>query len=146
MKLIRDLPEVEKKLEEGKIHESALCAAQTLLGQELSDHHYSTLINKLADLALVKLEKKTPLPPTLEVKQIISETRYIPTILKRAVRRRDQNRCTPTGRYEETTYLKFEHVIPFGQGDKTTYDNLTLFWTGHNRQSAIQVAEWTPSW
>jgi hypothetical protein len=92
---------------------------RTFLVQEPSDHSYSSLIDKIADLLLAKLEKKTPLPPTSEVKKILSETRYISMKLRRAIRQRDQNQCTaemPTGRCEETNYLQFEHIIPFGKG------------------------------
>jgi hypothetical protein len=37
---------------------------RNLLGFQLTDQQYATLFEKLADIALQKLEKRTPVPPT----------------------------------------------------------------------------------
>jgi 5-methylcytosine-specific restriction endonuclease McrA len=219
MKLIRDLPEYEKKLEDGLVHESNLCTIQTffnreektqgkayskeekldvlkeaegksarqteqllaeispqsakkekvkkingqqteikftanqafmeklekirnLLGFQLTDQQYVTLFNKLADIALQKLEKKSPVPPTPKVENLISETRTIPEKVKRAVRARDGERCTHVEhksgeRCQSKFALQFDHTIPFAQGGKSTYRNLTLKCPAHNQRAAI---------
>jgi hypothetical protein len=211
MKLIRDLPEYETKLEEGSIHESQLSKAQTffnaqkkkkktyskekklqvmkdiegksaretdqlfasidpqaarkdisrpinaeeteirftadkalmeklekiqnLLGHKLGDKKYASLIEELADLALKKLEPKAP--PTLAVKEV-SETRYIPAKVKRAVWHRDQGKCTHPGcnsRYA----LQYEHITPFAKGGKSSLENLKLLCSAHNQRAAIEA-------
>jgi 5-methylcytosine-specific restriction endonuclease McrA len=211
MKLIRDLPEYQAKLEEGSVHEGHLSKAQTffnaqkkkkkayskekklqvmkdiegksaretdqlfasidpklarkdkarpinqeeteirftadkklmekleklqnLLGHQLDDKKYATLIEELADLALKKLEPKSP--PTLAVKEV-SATRYIPAKIKRAVWHRDQGRCTHPGCGSKYA-LQYEHIIPFSKGGKSSLENLKLLCPAHNQLAAIQA-------
>jgi hypothetical protein len=113
---------------------------RNLLGHKLGDQKYSSLIEELADLALKKLEPKPT--PALGLEKAVSETRYIPAKVKRAVWTRDQGRCTdigPEGKRCESKYaLQYEHVLPFGKGGKSTIENLKLLCPGH-QLAAIQA-------
>jgi hypothetical protein len=71
---------------------SKLEKLQNLLGHQLGDQKYRTLLHKLADIALKKLEPRVS--PTLEKNQKISETRYIPEKVKALVWKRDGGKCT----------------------------------------------------
>jgi hypothetical protein len=114
---------------------------RNLLGHKLGDQKYASLIGELADLALKKLEPQPT--PTLGLEKVVSETRYIPAKVKRAVWTRDQGRCThmgPEGKRCESKYaLQYEHVFPFGKGGKSTVENLKLLCLAHNQLAAIQV-------
>jgi 5-methylcytosine-specific restriction endonuclease McrA len=113
---------------------------RNLLGHQLSDQQYATLIEELANIALKKLEPK---PPTLAVKkEPASETRYIPANVKRAVWQRDGGRCahvSPNGRCDSRYSLQYEHIVPFGKGGKSTCENLKLICPAHNQYTAIQA-------
>jgi hypothetical protein len=114
---------------------------QNLLGHKLGDKKYASLIEELADLALKKLEPKPT--PALGLEKVVSETRYIPAKVKRAIWTRDRGRCThvdPQGKRCESKHaLQYEHIIPFAKGGKTTFENLTLHCYAHNQFRAIQA-------
>jgi hypothetical protein len=114
---------------------------KNLLGHKLGDQKYASLIEELADLALKKLEPKPT--PTLGLEKVVSETRYIPVKVKRAVWTRDQGRCTYAGsegkRCESKHALQYEHVLPFARGGKSTVENLKLLCLAHNQLAAIQA-------
>jgi hypothetical protein len=117
---------------------------RNLLGFQLSDQQYATLFDKLADIALQKLEKKSPVPPSMKAEKVVSETRYIPEKVKHAVWARDGGRCTfmdpKSGcRCESKFALQYEHQVPFAKRGKSTFENLTLLCPSHNRRSAIHA-------
>jgi hypothetical protein len=114
---------------------------RNLLGLKLSDQQFASLFEELADLALKKLEPKEDLPTLAKAK--VSETRYIPAKVKRAVWNRDAGRCSyvdPQGKRCDSKHaLQYEHVTPFAMGEKSTYENLKLLCPSHNQLSAIQA-------
>ena len=116
---------------------------QNLLGHKFGEQKYASLIEELADLALKKLDPQEKSPPSLGVELPISETRYVPVKVKTAVWKRDEGRCTYTTkdgkRCDSKHSLQLEHIKPFAQGGKTTFDNLKLLCPAHNRLSAIQA-------
>ena len=69
--------------------------------------------------------------------------RYIPAAVRRAVWKRDGERCTyidATGqRCRETSGLEFEHRDPHALGGPPTITNLTLHCRSHNGLAAEQV-------
>ncbi|HJS73693.1 MAG TPA: HNH endonuclease, partial [Vicinamibacteria bacterium] len=69
-----------------------------------------------------------------------AKTRYIPAAVKRAVRKRDGDRCRfvdPTGRRcTERRGLQFHHHDPFGYGGDHHPSNLSLYCKRHNAYSA----------
>ena len=68
-------------------------------------------------------------------------SRYVAAHLRRAVSRRDGDRCAfvgPEGRCTETAGLHYHHRIPFADGGPTSFDNLELRCPAHNAYEAEQ--------
>jgi 5-methylcytosine-specific restriction endonuclease McrA len=69
-----------------------------------------------------------------------SRGRHIPAEVKRAIRQRDQGRCTFVAesgrRCEARSHLEFDHVMPVARGGKATLDNLRLHCRAHNLYEA----------
>jgi len=65
-----------------------------------------------------------------------TESRYIPSEVKRAVWDRDQGRCAfmaRNGRWcSERRWIEFHHIIPFAWGGKSTVENIELRCRTHN--------------
>jgi hypothetical protein len=117
---------------------------KNLMGHKSSAQTYAGLFEELADLALKKLdpmEKPAEVPPQ---KSSTTGTRYIPAKLKRAIWQRDQGQCSyvepESGKRCESKHaLQYEHVVPFGKGGSSTFENLKLLCPNHNRLTAIQA-------
>jgi 5-methylcytosine-specific restriction endonuclease McrA len=63
-------------------------------------------------------------------------SREIPAGVRRAVSRRDEDRCAfvgTQGRCTETAFLEFHHVVPFAKGGPNTIDNIQLRCRAHNQ-------------
>ena len=63
---------------------------------------------------------------------------YVPKGIKREVWRRNQGQCAyqdpRTGRRcSATSYLQYDHIIPFAMGGPTIIENLRLLCANHNR-------------
>jgi 5-methylcytosine-specific restriction endonuclease McrA len=69
-------------------------------------------------------------------KEFNTDSRHIPESVKRAVRERDQERCSfvgPNGsRCPETHFLHFDHILPFALGGKSTAQNVRQLCSKHN--------------
>jgi hypothetical protein len=96
--------------------------------------------------ALVRDVEKTKFAETSKPRDgdcaSVSCTRHIPASVKRAVRKRDGNRCAfvgPHRRCAATARLEFHHRIPFAQGGLATVDNLELRCRAHNKYDAELV-------
>jgi hypothetical protein len=113
---------------------------RNLLGHKLSDQQFASLFEELADIALKKLEPEKDVSPALAK---VSETRYIPAKVKRAVWHRDKAQCTHVDsknkRCTSKHALQYEHIIPFAKGGKTSVENLKLLCRAHNQIAAIQA-------
>ena len=69
----------------------------------------------------------------------LSDSRYIPATIKRAVWDRDNGQCTFTRsgrRCTERGFLEFHHRIPYAHQGPTSIANLTLHCKSHNRAEA----------
>jgi hypothetical protein len=116
---------------------------KNLMGHKSCAQTYAGLFEELADLALKKLdpmEKPVEVPPL----ETGSSTRTIPTKLKRAIWQRDQGQCSyvepESGKRCTSKHaLQYEHIIPFGKGGQSSFENLKLLCQNHNRLTAIQV-------
>jgi hypothetical protein len=110
-----------------------------------TDGSYRQLIEKLAELALKKLdpekkpEKKNDahLLPPLEP----SKTRFIPAAVKRAVWKRDGGSCTYTDpktgkRCSSRHAIQYDHVHAYSLGGETSIQNLRLRCRAHNAYTA----------
>lgn len=72
-------------------------------------------------------------------RQRTSSGRSIPATVRRAVSRRDEERCTfvgAHGRCAETGGLEFHHVVPFAYGGAATEENIQLRCRAHNQYEA----------
>jgi hypothetical protein len=78
------------------------------------------------------------------------ETRYIPSEVRRAVRRRDGGRCAFVSREgrrcTERAFLEFHHVLPYAAGGKATVDNIQLRCRAHNQYEAERDFGPRPPW
>jgi hypothetical protein len=119
---------------------------QGLLGHQISGEGPKTqaLIKKIAAIALKQLEPKKQIAPTLLPTPVIEngpdelpKNRHTPLPIQRAVRMRDQGRCTfkdrKTGKTCGSLYaIEFEHLRPYAMGGNHTLENLTLRCRAHN--------------
>lgn len=69
-----------------------------------------------------------------------SDSRHVPSSVKRAVWKRDGARCVFEGsdgrRCAEIDFLEYHHVVPYPHGGKATVDNLELRCRAHNAYEA----------
>jgi hypothetical protein len=120
---------------------------KNLMGHKSNTQTYAGLFEELADLALKKLDpmkKPSVVPPTSPKSSTTGTTRYIPEKVKRAIWQRDQGKCSYVDpesgkRCDSQHSLQYEHIVPFGKGGKSTFDNLKLLCSAHNQLAAIQA-------
>jgi hypothetical protein len=106
------------------------------------------LLKYLTELGLKKFDKsraptrssKPQLPPAPAV---TGSRRQIPRAIERAVRQRDQNRCTYidsiSGRAcTATRLIQCDHIIPVAYGGTNDIENLRLRCQAHNLLAAVQ--------
>ncbi|GIK65939.1 MAG: hypothetical protein BroJett018_37330 [Chloroflexota bacterium] len=83
-------------------------------------------------LTLTRIAKRQLLAP-----QDDSEvSRHIPQDVKTAVWQRDQGKCTQCG---STSYLEFDHIIPFSKGGASTITNVQLLCRRCNLAKADRI-------
>ena len=97
------------------------------------------LVDHLERAKAVKVNRPRPgdTRPTAECGQ----SRRIPRAVKRAVWKRDEGRCTFSGRHgrcSETAWLEFHHILAFARGGPTDMVNLTLRCRAHNQFDALR--------
>jgi 5-methylcytosine-specific restriction endonuclease McrA len=99
------------------------------------DRALTLLLEALKKQKLAAAERPRSRPSTT------SQSRYVPSSVKRTVWARDGGRCRfegPAGRCGETGRLEFHHVVPYASGGPTVADNLELRCAAHNRYEAEQ--------
>jgi len=120
-------------------------AAQDLLRHELPDGDLSALCERAFDVLLSTLrQRKFALLPEgarpRRRERSDKRTRHIPAEVKRAVRKRDGERCVfideKGRRCSATGMLEFHHVDPYGRGGPHTAENVQLVCSAHNRYLA----------
>jgi hypothetical protein len=99
------------------------------------------VLDRALTLLVADLERRryaaTPAPRSSG--QAEGHRRHVPAAVKRAVWTRDEGRCAfvgTHGRCAETAWLEFHHVQPYGDGGRTTVDNLQLRCRAHNQYEA----------
>jgi len=131
-----------------------------LLSHQIPEGKYSQVIEKIADIALEKLDPArrearrvkraaSTAParragkafPTSETK---SNTRYIPTKLRDQIWQRDQGQCQyrdpKTGKICGSRYaLEADHIFPFALGGENIATNLRLACRAHNQFRAKKL-------
>jgi 5-methylcytosine-specific restriction endonuclease McrA len=102
------------------------------------------LKHRSGDRALEHLERtklasaKRPRVPCA----LVTQSRHIPSAVKRAVWHRDAGRCAfvgAEGRCTEGGFLEFHHVVPYASGGAATEENINLRCRSHNQHQAEQV-------
>ena len=119
--------------------------AKDLLGHVIPSGSLEQVLDQALDALIEKLEKRkygaTDKPR--EASQESENPRYIPARVRRAVRERDQDRCTFVAlngrRCEARRFLEFDHVLEFARGGKSTTENLRLRCRAHNQFTAEQT-------
>jgi hypothetical protein len=135
--------------------------AQDLLRHALPGGDAAAVLDRALTLLIADLERtrfaaaSRPRPAPKS-----ASARRIPAAVRRAVSKRDEERCRfigTSGRCRETTFLKFHHVTPFAAGGAATVDNIELRCRAHNLYEARlffgdsivreERAAWTaPAW
>ncbi len=114
---------------------------RSLMRSSIPDGDLAALIEEAVTEKIEKLESKrygTTKNPrkSLEETDTSVSSRYIPAPVRRAVYERDQNRCTFVDaagrRCNETEWLEFHHVRPYGRGGDNSPENVFLVCRTHN--------------
>ena len=118
-----------------------LIRAQELLGQ-VSKSQIPEVLSKALRLYVIHLErqKRAATDRPQEARRPNHDPRHIPSAVKRAVCRRDRDRCTFVSgsghRCEERSGLEFDHIVPVARGGTATVGNIRLRCPGHNQLEA----------
>jgi hypothetical protein len=80
---------------------------------------------------ITRVSKRQMLIPQEDI-----ESRQIPQQVKTAVWQRDQGKCAQCG---ATSYLEFDHIIPFSKGGASTVNNVQLLCRKCNLQKADKI-------
>jgi hypothetical protein len=118
--------------------------AQALLGHAVPSGDVPQVLERALDALIAELERRkfaaTSRPKKRSQPSSNPSSRYIPAEVRRAVSRRDQDRCTFVShdgrRCSETRGLEFDHVQPFALGGTATVDGLRLRCRAHNQYEA----------
>jgi hypothetical protein len=118
---------------------------RALMRSSVPDGDLAKIIEEAVTEKLERLESKrfakTKAPrKSLEETDTSPSSRYIPAAVKRAVRKRDQARCSYVDkggrRCTERHRLEFHHRKPFGRGGDHSVENVQLLCKVHNAHLA----------
>ena len=113
-----------------------------LLSHELPSGDMGEVLDRMADLALAALEKRTCRSTERPQRhpRVTRSARHIPAHVVRAVRERDGNGCTfvgPSGhRCASRRFIELDHIVPVARGGESTVENLMLRCRAHNQHLA----------
>jgi len=116
--------------------------ARSLLSHQIPRGEMALVLERSLELAVAELEKRkyamTDRPG--HSRNGDKSTRHIPAPVRRAVRKRDGDRCafvSESGkRCESRTRLECHHEDPFARGGPATADNTRLLCAAHNQRKA----------
>jgi 5-methylcytosine-specific restriction endonuclease McrA len=127
----------------GRQTHDKLRRAQDLLRHSVPNGDPAQIFDRALTLLVEHLERsklaaaKRPRPPSVRV----TESRHIPSSVKRSVWARDGGRCAfegGEGRCTERGCLEVHHVVPYADGGVATNDNIQLRCRSHNQHEADQ--------
>jgi hypothetical protein len=118
---------------------------RALMSHEIPSGDLEQVFEKALDIAIAEREKRkygaTDKPRPAQRGR--DDSRHIPAEVRRAVRERDQDRCTFVSadgqRCEATTLLEFAHDDPYATGGGKTAGNIRLLCQTHNQLEAEQT-------
>src|SRR4051812_17063311 len=125
----------------GRTTHDKLRRAQDLLRHAVPNGDPAEIFDRALTLLVAQLEKQkwAAAGRPGARRQCTSSGRSIPTTVRRAVSRRDEERCTfvgAHGRCAETGGLEFHHVVSFAYGGAATEENIQLRCRAHNQYEA----------
>ena len=120
--------------------------AQALLGHAVPSNDLAEVFDRALKALVARLEQRkfaaTSRPRTRQ-QRVSTNTRHVPSEVRRAVWERDGGRCTfvsETGRRcPARTRLEFDHVEPVARGGRATVDGMRLRCRAHNQYAAEQA-------
>jgi 5-methylcytosine-specific restriction endonuclease McrA len=115
--------------------------AQSLLAHAVPSGELAEVLDRALDALIAKLERQkfaaTDKPGTARPS---SNPRHIPAHVRRAVRKRDDTRCTYVSadghRCEARKLLEYDHEVPLARGGMTCVANVRLRCRAHNQLEA----------
>ena len=117
--------------------------AQALLSHAVPSGDVAEVLDRALDALILQLEKRrygATDRPSVRPQKASSDPRHIAAHVRRAVRRRDGDRCTHVddkgSRCRERKFLQFDHTIPAARGGESTISNLRLRCAAHNQHEA----------
>ena len=117
--------------------------AQALLSHTVPSGDVAEVLDRALDALIVQLEKRkygATDRPASGSGRASKDPRHIPAHVRRAVRRRDGDRCTFTDahgtRCNERKFLEFDHVETVTRGGDATLSNIRLRCRAHNQYEA----------
>jgi 5-methylcytosine-specific restriction endonuclease McrA len=117
--------------------------AQDLMRHTIPNGDPAAIIDRALTLLVEQLERTkmaaTTRPRRATGPPSTTHSRRLPAAVRRAVWNRDDGRCAfvgTNGRCAETGFLEFHHVRPYGDGGRTTVENLQLRCRAHNEHEA----------
>jgi len=119
--------------------------AQDLLGPQVPTKDVDQMFRRALELLVARLEKQkfaaTDKPRAAKARPS-RNPRHIPAGVRRAVRARDDGRCTfvsDSGHRCDCRRVEFDHIVPIAKSGPSTLDNLRLRCRAHNQYAAEQV-------
>ena len=116
--------------------------AQALLSHAIPSGDVAAVFRRAIEAVIAECEKRkvaaTPRPRPKG--RPSAPSRHIPAEVRRAVWKRDAQRCTfvsPSGhRCDARRLLEFDHIVPVARGGPSTEDNVRLRCRAHNQEAA----------
>lgn len=117
--------------------------AKELLGHQIPSGDEGEVIDRALDELIRRLEKQkfaqTDKPRTAGPRKM-SNGRYVPAEVKRAVAQRDGRQCTFVAesgkRCQARSRLEFDHILEVARGGPSTVENVRLRCLAHNQYTA----------
>ncbi len=125
----------------GEATHTKLRHAQDLLGHAVADGDLAAVFDRALDALIARLEKRK-VAATERPRRTVTPVRgrTVSARVRRAVSRRDGDRCTFTSasgrRCDSRRGLEFDHVVPFARGGQATVEGLRLRCRAHNQFEA----------
>jgi len=125
----------------GQATRDKLHRAQALLSHKIPDGDLATVLDRVLDLAIERLEKKKfGASSNHPARNRSSNPRHIPGHVRQTVWQRDGGQCTFVGkkghRCNEARLVEFDHAVPVAHGGESTVENIRLRCRTHNQHEA----------
>ena len=117
--------------------------AEDLLGRAVAPGDLAAVLDRALDALLEKLERRLALVDGSAPSRPTTSVRHVPASVRRAVRARDEDRCTFVTddglRCDERRALELDHIVPVARGGESSVANLRLRCRAHNQLEAERL-------